>query len=76
MRGSALGMSVHLERCLNYYYRVAAPFHSLRPRMERGSEIQVLLCVSDKHCEQQFFTPKPPMTLTLPAYSLTTIDVP
>jgi hypothetical protein len=29
-------------------------------RMERGAEIQVLLCVSEQHCEQQFFTPKPP----------------
>jgi hypothetical protein len=29
--------------------------------VERGAEIQVLLCVSEKHSEQQFITPEPPI---------------
>ena len=31
-------------------------------RTERGAEIQVLLCLSEQHCEQQFSNLKPPIT--------------
>ena len=37
--------------------------YTVRPvRAERGAEIQVLLCLSEQHGEQQFSDLKPPIT--------------
>jgi hypothetical protein len=38
------------------------PGYTVLPvRTERGAEIQVLLCLSEQHGEQQFSDPKPPI---------------